>query len=155
MKLNDVYEVESYKTHGATELSVQLSGTTMADALRIDGEDFTLKTDTGEVKAVYKGFQIAGVCLVGELVELTACRKIDERTAEAIQQLETNLAIAQDALEQAQAASAAQAMALAELGQTAATAQQSATGAAMAAAELGTGVADLTTHVTELEKTNQ
>lgn len=170
MKLNTL-DLVSYATD-ANGASFVLANTTMAAALALDGQTLTVTDANGEHVETFAGYSVASVAKDAKYVILRIVRTLDDRTAEAIQALETNTRTAMSnsaaAVQTSTQAAAAvaelggtvsttaqtattAAAAIGELGQTAATAQQTASTTAAAQAELGTAIADLTQRVAALE----
>lgn len=106
MKLNGIGLV-SYAER-ANEVTFVLEGADLQDALDLDGETLTVSDVSGKAVKVFAGYQVASVGWQGEYVSMRAVRKLDESTADAIEQLDANVAIAQstadNALEAAQSA---------------------------------------------------
>ena len=106
MKLNGI-DLESYAER-ANEATFVLSGTTLQDALALDGQTLAITDAKGEDYKVFAGYSVASVGLQDAFVSLRAVRALDDRTEDAIAALDANVATAQEtaeaAMEAAQAA---------------------------------------------------
>ena len=89
MQLNSI-ELISYDARANEAKFVLDCG--LADALALDGETLTITSGEKEV-AVFAGYGVTGVEIAGEYVRMTACRKLDEATAAAIEGLDANVLI--------------------------------------------------------------
>lgn len=100
MKLNDSYDVVDYSREGA-EFNATIKAT-MEQALALQGSDIALTTDEGETVELFSGYDIVAIAKDGDDVKVYFVRAVDEKTAEAIQALETNLAAVRDGVAKAQ-----------------------------------------------------
>ena len=105
MKLNGI-DLESYAER-ANEATFVLSGTTLQDALALDGQTLTITDAKGEDYKVFAGYSVASVGLQEAFVSLRAVRALDDRTEDAIAALDANVATAQETAKAAMEASQA------------------------------------------------
>lgn len=138
MKLNTL-DLVSYATD-ANGASFVLANTTMAAALALDGQTLTVTDANGEHVETFAGYSVASVAKDAKHVILRIVRTLDDRTAEAIQALETNTRTAMSNSAAAVQTSTQAAAAVAELGGTVSTTAQTANAATIAVAELGATV---------------
>lgn len=61
----------------------------LGTALSLDGETLTVTSGERTV-AIFAGYEVCGVETQGEYTRMTACRKLDEATAAAIEGLEAS-----------------------------------------------------------------
>lgn len=100
MKLNDSYDVVDYSREGA-EFNATIKAT-MEQALALQGSDIALTTDEGETVELFSGYDLVAIAKDGDDAKVYFVRAVDEKTAEAIQALETNLAAVRDGVAKAQ-----------------------------------------------------
>lgn len=84
MKLNNI-PLSTYNPKG-NEVTFLLD-CTLGAALSLDGQTLTVTSGERTV-AIFDGYQVCGVETAGEYTRMTACRKLDEATAQAIEGLE-------------------------------------------------------------------
>lgn len=90
MKLNEL-ELENYQQQD-NKVAFVLKGEMLLDAVEMDGETFTVKEGENEI-AVFSGYEIVGVYLEGGNTIVNAMRKLADNSQEAINGLESNMAI--------------------------------------------------------------
>lgn len=88
MQLNGI-ELSTYNPR-ANEVTFLLS-CTLGAALSLDGQTLTVTSGERTV-AIFDGYQVCGVETAGEYTRMTAVRKLDEATAQAIEGLDANVA---------------------------------------------------------------
>lgn len=91
MKLNG-FDLVSYSTDKEDKVNFVLTGTTMLDALALDGQTLTVTQDDTEY-AVFAGYRIMGVDTdeVTGYINVKAARSLPDTTVEAIQALNGNV----------------------------------------------------------------